>query len=294
MMKNTTNLDIKRHKLGLHKEASVFAVLDIYKASGYKKKLELIAIIIVLTHTEKTYNEVLNFIYKLEKVESTESLISKLSKQELEAAVLIAKERQSIAGPKNEVAINESVVKTPVVATPTFFKIYRNQFIIAVVFIAFVFSVAFLSKSTAENIIPSKPKQVVIKPQKVIYLKDIQGHKFIKAIINNSTAIFLLDTGASMTLISDDFLNKLINDGFISRENNYLGMDKFIIANGSVVKGEIWQLPSITIGEITLFDIKVVALKKINNSGFLLGMSTLKKLGDYTIIPNENKILVKN
>ena len=28
----------------------------------------------------------------------------------------------------------------------------------------------------------------------------------------------------------------------------YLGIDKFTIANGSIVKGEIWQLPSIKIG----------------------------------------------
>ena len=293
-MKNTTNLDIKRHKLGLHKEASVFAVLDIYKASGYKTKLELIAVITVLTHTEKTYDEALNFIYKLEKVESTESLISKLYKQEIEAAVLIAKERHAIAGPKNEVAIIEPDPETPVTETPTFLKIYRNQLVIAGVFIAFVLSISLLTKSAAEPIISPKPKEAVEKPQKVIYLEDIQGHKFVKTIINNTTAIFLLDTGASTTLISDNFLNELINEGFISRENNYLGIDKYTIANGSTVRGETWQLPSITIGEITLYDIKVVALKKINNSGFLLGMSTLKKLGDYTIIPNENKILVKN
>jgi clan AA aspartic protease (TIGR02281 family) len=294
MIKNTTNLDIKRHKLGLHKEASVFAVLDIYKASGYKIKLELVALITVLTHTEKTYDEALKFIYKLEKVESTESLISKLSKQELESAVLIAKERQYITEPKNEVAINESDIEVPVAKTPTFLKIYRNQLVIAGVFIVFVFSVAFLSIYTAEPIISPMPKRTIEKPQKVIYLEDIQGHKFVKTIINNTTAIFLLDTGASTTLISDVFINELINDGFISRENNYLGIDKYTIANGSTVEGETWQLPSITIGEITLYDIKVVALKKITNSGFLLGMSTLKKLGDYTIVPNENKILVKN
>ena len=36
-MKNTTNLDVKRHRLGLQKDVSVFAILDIYKAAGYKK-----------------------------------------------------------------------------------------------------------------------------------------------------------------------------------------------------------------------------------------------------------------
>jgi clan AA aspartic protease (TIGR02281 family) len=294
-MKNVTNLDVKRHKLGLHKEASVFAILDIYKASGYKTKLELIAVITVLTHTEKTYSDALNFIYKLEKVENTETLISKLSKQVLEAKVLVAKQRQAIELETiNEAANKDSSVETPDSETPSFLKIYRNQLITASVFIAFVFSVTFFSKSTAEPIITSKPREAIEKPQKVIYLEDIKGHKFVKTIINKATAIFLLDTGASMTLISDNFLNELLNDGFISRENNYLGIDKFTIANGSIVKGEIWQLPSIKIGEIILYDIKVVALKNINNSGFLLGMSTLKELGNYTIVPNDNKILVRN
>ena len=293
-MKNVTNLDVKRHKLGLHKEASVFTVLDIYKASGYKTKLELIAVITVLKHTEKTYTEALNLIYKTEKVENTEALLSKLSKHEIETAILVAKERQAMEVLKNEVSNNDSDTKTPVSETPTFLKIYRNQLVIAGVFIAFVFSIAFLSKSTAEPIILPLPKEAVEKPQKVIYLEDVQGHKFIKAIINDAEVIFMLDTGASTTLISDDFLNKLINDSFITRENNYLGMDKYTIANGSIVNGETWQLPSISIGEITLYDIKVVALKKINKSGFLLGMSTLKKLGNYTIVPNENIIIVKN
>ena len=291
-MKNTTNLDVKRHKLGLLKDASVFAVLDIYKAAGHKTKLELIAIITVLTHTEKTYYEALNFIYKLEKVESTESLISKLSKQELEATVLIAKERQALVEPKNEVTINELDTETPVTQTPSFLKIYRNQLVIAGVFIAFVFSVAFLSKSTAEPIILPLPNEAVEKPQSVIYLEDVQGHKFVRTIINKTTVIFLLDTGASTSLISDDFLNELINDGFISRKNNYLGIDRFTLANGSIVKGEIWQLPLISIGKIKLNDIEVVSLKNITNSGFLLGMSTLKKLGNYTIVPNENKIIL--
>jgi hypothetical protein len=60
-MKNTTTLDFKRHKLGLHKEVSVFAILDIYKASGIKIKLELLAVITVLRHTERTYDEALKY-----------------------------------------------------------------------------------------------------------------------------------------------------------------------------------------------------------------------------------------
>jgi clan AA aspartic protease (TIGR02281 family) len=293
-MKNTTTLDFKRHKLGLLKEASVFAVLDIYKSSGIKMKLELLSVITVLTHTERTYDEALKFIYKLEKVDNTESLISKLSKQELEAAVLIAKERQKIAEPKDEVTNNHIHNRSPVATSTSFFKIYKTQFIISGIFIAFVFSITFLSQSTVDPIVTKTTKVAVEQPQKIIYLDDIQGNKFIKTFINNREAVFMLDTGASTTLISDDFLNELIKENFISRKKNYLGTKNFIIANGTLVKAQVWQLPSLTIGEITLYNINVSVLKSINNSGFLLGMSTLKELGNYSIIPNENKILVKN
>jgi clan AA aspartic protease (TIGR02281 family) len=293
-MKNTTTLDFKRHKLGLLKEASVFAVLDIYKSSGIKIKLELLGVITVLTHTERTYDEALKFIYKLEKVDNTESLISKLSKKELEAAVLIAKERQEIIEPKIEVTNNHFDDKTPVAKTPSFLKNYRSQLIIAGIFIAFVFTVIFLSQSSVEPIVTNTPKVTVEKPEKIIYLDDIQGNKFIKTFINNREAVFLLDTGASTTLISDDFLNELIKDNFVSHKKNYLGTKNFIMANGTLVKAQVWQLPSLTVGEIKLYNINVSVLKSINNSGFLLGMSTLKELGNYVIVPNENKILVKN
>jgi clan AA aspartic protease (TIGR02281 family) len=166
--------------------------------------------------------------------------------------------------------------------------------IIAGIFIAFVFTVIFLSQSSVEPIVTNTPKVTVEKPEKIIYLDDIQGNKFIKTFINNREAVFLLDTGASTTLISDDFLNDLIKDNFVSHKKNYLGTKNFIMANGTLVKAQVWQLPSLTVGEIKLYNINVSVLKSINNSGFLLGMSTLKELGNYVIVPNENKILVKN
>ncbi len=286
-MKNISNLDIKRHKLGLHKEASVFAVLDIYKASGYKTKLELIAVITVLTHTEKTYSEVLDFIYKLEKVESTDSLISKLSKQELDAAILVTKERKELFQPTSETPTNEPDNETPVSKNQQYLKAYKIPVILAGILMVFVFGISFLSKT---NAVPT----IHQKPENTIYLKDNEGHKFIDIIINNKSNTFLLDTGASTTLISNDFINDLVTDGFINRDSNYLGYTSVLIADGTKVRGEVWQLPSISIGQIKLYDIHVIALKNIDNSNFLLGMSTLKKLGNYTIIPNDNKILIKN
>ena len=84
-MKNITNLDIKRQRVGLIKELSAFAIVGIYKKASVKSKLEIIALVEVLKHTEKNYHEALVLIFKLEKVPNTTGLISKLSKQQLDA-----------------------------------------------------------------------------------------------------------------------------------------------------------------------------------------------------------------
>ena len=97
VMKNITNLDIKRQRVGLAKELSAFAVVGVYKKATMKTKLELIGLIEVLKHTEKNYNEALGLIFKLEKVNESTQLISILSKNHLEAKVLSGVERLAMA-----------------------------------------------------------------------------------------------------------------------------------------------------------------------------------------------------
>ena len=92
-MKNISNLDIKRHRLGLAKELSTLAIVGVYKKASMSTKLESIALIEVLKHTEKNYREALDLIFKLEKVKDVSGIISKLSKQKLEAKVVSDVER---------------------------------------------------------------------------------------------------------------------------------------------------------------------------------------------------------
>ena len=81
-MKNITNLDIKRQRVGLIKELSSLALLELYKKANSKVKLEMLALLEVLKHTEKASQEVITLIYKLERVPDRMSLISKLSKKQ--------------------------------------------------------------------------------------------------------------------------------------------------------------------------------------------------------------------
>ena len=96
-MKNVTNLEIKRQRVGLTKELSAFTVVELYKKATMKTKLELIGLIEVLKHTEKNYSEALDLIFKLEKVNESTQLISILSKNHLEAKVLSGVERLAMA-----------------------------------------------------------------------------------------------------------------------------------------------------------------------------------------------------
>ena len=97
MNNNISNLDFKRNRLGLTKGLTVFTILNIYKQSSFKLKLEIIALIEVLKHTEKNYHEALDLILELEKVKDISGIISKLSKQKLDAKVLSDVERLAMA-----------------------------------------------------------------------------------------------------------------------------------------------------------------------------------------------------
>lgn len=294
-MGNISNFDYKRHQLGLSKELSVFSIVELYKKSGFKVKLDCLAVITVIKSTESNYQEALQLIYKYEGVENTESLLSKLNTQVMESQVLIASEKSK---PLEENNTNKALTEQINNPSSGIVQWLTNNKATTIVF-TFLIIVGILS--IFRNDPEPSPNTAIVSTntvpdveEKFISLTDKNGHKFVNVFINNSFSIFLLDTGASTTLISVDYLNQLIKDGFINKKSNFLGAGKFKIADGSSVKGEIWNLPFITIGKIRLEDVEVVALENIDSSEYLLGMSTLKKLGNYTIIPNENKIIIKD
>ena len=87
-MRNISNLDVKRKKLGYTSEITAFKGLEIYRKSGIKKKLELVSLISVLKYQEKNFDELALLILKFEKVKKIEKLISKYSKMELNTILL--------------------------------------------------------------------------------------------------------------------------------------------------------------------------------------------------------------
>lgn len=58
------------------------------------------------------------------------------------------------------------------------------------------------------------------------------------------------------------------------------------------MNAEVWQLPSMTMGPKTIYNIEIAVIPRIDQDGFLLGMSTINKLGNPTIDLTNNKIII--
>ena len=128
---------------------------------------------------------------------------------------------------------------------------------------------------------------------KTIWLKEKNNQYYVDIQIGKNNQEFLLDTGASMTTVSSNFIKKLINDGYIRPDINFVQFLEFTIADGSKKRGEVWRVPKIKLGSQTLYDINIAVISE-GNTPFLLGMSTLEKLGNYALFLKENKIVVYN
>jgi clan AA aspartic protease (TIGR02281 family) len=288
-MKNITNLDIKRQRVGLTKELSAFAVVGVYKKSPMKTKLEIIGLVEVLKHTEKNYREALDLIFKLEKVKDVSGIISKLSKQKLEAKVVSDVERLAmIPKPapkpeKNLVIPNDQL---------SYFKKNKLSVIVLSSFasLLLIFLIFNGSSRTSQNEGIHTKKNY--DKETFISLSPKFGHKYVHTTINGISTTFMLDTGASSSTVSQTYLNRHIRSGFVNRHTHFIRNGDYITANGDVVNAEVWQLPSVTMGPKTIYNVEIAVMPGIEETGFLLGMSTINKLGKPKIDLTNNKIII--
>ena len=285
-MKNVTNLEIKRQRVGLTKELSAFAVVGVYKKSPMKTKLEIIGLVEVLKHTEKNYQEALDLIFKLEKVKDISGIISKLSNQKLDAKVLSDLERLAMA-PKPTPKANKKDI--PEIEEPSYYQKHKKNILLMSGFLG-ILMLFFIIKPSKIN----KPNVTIVKAKQETFIRltPRNGHKFIYTSINGISTTFMLDTGASISTISESYLNKHIRSEFINRSSNFIRKGIYYIANGESVVAEVWQLPSMRLGSKTIYNIEVAVMPGIDDTGFLLGMSTINKLGNPKIDLANNKIII--
>ena len=119
------------------------------------------------------------------------------------------------------------------------------------------------------------------------------GHKFVNTNINGIPTTFMLDTGASTSTISEFYLNKHIRSGFVRRSTNFIRNAYYTMASGNSVRAEVWQFPSMTIGPKKIFNVEFAVMEETDSDIFLMGMSTIEKLGRTTIDLNNNMIIIQ-
>jgi hypothetical protein len=126
----------------------------------------------------------------------------------------------------------------------------------------------------------------------IINLKGTEYQKIVDVKIANKTYDFILDTGATISLIGKNIINNLLENGIITNRN-YLGKDYIITADGKKHLVEFWNLPSIIIGGKKINDVDFTVMEG-NNIKPLLGMNILNKLNIYKIDLENYKIHLKN
>lgn len=120
-----------------------------------------------------------------------------------------------------------------------------------------------------------------------VQLTEVGGVYYLPVTIGNLTKDFILDSGASDVLISQEIEKKLIESKIITK-SNYLSSSLYKIADGSIIECRRLLLPEIKIGNYIVKNV----IASINSSGntLLLGKSFLDKFQSWTI-DNSKQIL---
>lgn len=117
---------------------------------------------------------------------------------------------------------------------------------------------------------------------------SIMGIHKIKIRIGNEVRVWMIDSGASDLLISEEFGKTLKAKGLLS-EANFIGEGRYSLADNRIVTCKRYKIDSIQIGHMVVNNI-ILATSK-NAVEFLAGKSLLNKFSQWSI-DNQNSFLI--
>jgi aspartyl protease family protein len=137
------------------------------------------------------------------------------------------------------------------------------------------------TQSTSSKTIQIKSDNNYNTGSNVIKMKKENGIYLVPIRINGVLMEFIFDTGASDIIISATEALFLFKQGKLS-ENDFIGKQQYMIADGSISEGTIIILRTVKIGNKTLTDVKASIVHN-TNAPLLLGQSALSKFGKISI-----------
>ena len=102
---------------------------------------------------------------------------------------------------------------------------------------------------------------------------------------------FIFDTGASDITISEVEVLFLYRQGTLT-EDDFIGVQQYQIADGSISEGSIINLKTVQIGNKVLYNVKASIIHN-TSAPLLLGQSALNQFGQITIDYNNSQITLK-
>lgn len=113
-----------------------------------------------------------------------------------------------------------------------------------------------------------------------IKLSKQNGVYHISVTIGGITKSFVLDSGASEVLLSEEYEKSLLKNGTIKKDN-YLTPALYRIADGSIVQCRRLVIPKLIIGKFTITNVQ--ASIGVGSVPLLLGKTVLDKFSSWTI-----------
>jgi predicted aspartyl protease len=119
-------------------------------------------------------------------------------------------------------------------------------------------------------------------------LIKINNMHLIKLTLGASSKAYLMDSGASISLISEEYAEELYDAGVIT-PSLYQGIRQMSMADGSTVDVDIYMLNGVKIGSYTLNNVEFGVID--GDIDFLLGANVLGAFTSFKIINSDNSIM---
>ena len=149
-----------------------------------------------------------------------------------------------------------------------------------------------INKKNDEIKRPEKKDKKTTKEKKgktIVKMTKKEGVYYIPIEINGIPLDIIFDTGASSISISSTEAMFLYKQGKLT-DNDILGTQNFITADGSIVEGTVIILRTVKIGNKTIYDVEASVVSSLD-APILLGQSALEKFGKISI-DYENEVLI--
>ena len=123
-----------------------------------------------------------------------------------------------------------------------------------------------------------------------VQMISVMGMHKIKITIGGVTKIWLLDSGASDLLISEDYAKELKDKGVLS-ESNYLGEGNYSLADSRIITCKRYKVNGVKIGRFQLNNVVLSVSKHAKE--FLLGKVLLNKFSQWTLDNKTDMLILK-